>query len=176
MFPDRRLSPPPPGSGWSFGGSSRSASGSPPASPASPRRLSLGTSDALSVEEPAQRFSCSRRLVLAASPIYLSAEDRVFKNKTHTEPAATDTPSMCMLSLPGCLAPGSALCGGGRLGSCPWAPRTRRVVRACPRDVSTAGLQQVLKGKYRNSLTLVLLHFLPLCLHTANFSFAFTCQ
>lgn len=140
MFPDRRLSSPPPDSGWSFGGSSSSASGSPSPFPASPRRLSLslGTSEALSVEEPAQRFSCSRRLVLA-SPIYASAEDRVFKNKTHTEAAAADTPSMCMLSLPGSLAPGSVLCSRMSVGSCPRAQGTRRAVQACPRDVTTAG-------------------------------------
>lgn len=138
MFPDRRLSSPPPDSGWSFGGSSSSASGSPPPFPASPRRLSLGTSEALSVEEPAQRFSCSCRLVLA-SPIYASAEDRVFKNKTHTEATAADTPSMCMLSLPGSLAPGSVLCSRMSVGSCPRAQGTRRAVQACPRDVTTAG-------------------------------------
>lgn len=51
---------------------------------ASPFHPRLGTAEALSVQEPAQRLSCSRRLVLAVSPMTLSAEDSVFKNKTRT--------------------------------------------------------------------------------------------
>lgn len=59
------------------------ASGSLIPSTASPRHLLLGTSDDLSVLEPAQRFSCSRRRVFAKSPINQTAEDGVLKNKTY---------------------------------------------------------------------------------------------
>lgn len=86
--------------GCSPGGSQlSSASGSPALSSASPRHLRLGTADALSVQEPAQRFNCSRRLVFAESPIFYSRRTVLLKRKHAV--AGKDTPSMCILSLPG---------------------------------------------------------------------------
>lgn len=125
-FPHRRLrkgllSPPP-----SHSGLLSSASGSPDPFSTSPRHLRLATADALSVYEPSQRFSCSRRLVLAESPIiYLNRT--VFLKIKHSL-AQKDTPSMCTLSLPG--SHSSSRCGES-LGSRSLASRARKAAQAC---------------------------------------------
>lgn len=94
----------------SLGCSLLSASGSSATSSASPRHRRRGTAEALSVQEPAQRFSCSRRLVLAESPILYPRRTVMLKIKHTLE--GGDTPSMCILSLPGWLG---LLCAKPRL-------------------------------------------------------------
>lgn len=134
-FPYRRLSKGlvsslPRDTGWSLSESLSSASVSPDPFSASPRHLRLATADALSVQEPSQRFSCSRRLVLAESPIFYPRRT-VFLKIKHSL-VKKDTPSMCILSLPGsCCVSGCE----GSLGSCSCSRRARKAAQACLRDV-----------------------------------------
>lgn len=83
----------------SFTGSPSSASGSPGPFSTSLCHRRLATADALSVHEPSHRLSCSRRLILAESPMIYPRRDAFLKIKHSV--AKEDTPSMCTLALPG---------------------------------------------------------------------------
>lgn len=84
----------PPDPECSFIGSPSSASGSPGPFSTSLRHLRLATADALSVHEPSHRLSCSRRLILAESPMIYPRRDAFLKIKHSV--AKEDTPSMCV--------------------------------------------------------------------------------
>ena len=87
-------SPPSPRDG-SLGCSLFTASGS-----TLPRHLLRGTAGSLSVQEPAQRFSCSRRLSFAESPIIYPSTEDYFIFQIKEIGVGKDTPSMCTLPLP----------------------------------------------------------------------------
>lgn len=77
-----------------------------PASHASPRHLRLGTAGSLSVIEPAQRFSCSRRLDLAASAIIIRGHHWSLRSDLTVSFSGSDSAFRCVyLSLAPTAAP-----------------------------------------------------------------------
>lgn len=126
--------------GRSPGSASRSA--------ASPGRTSRGRSDALSVLEPAQRFSCSRRLYLAVSPMSVSAEDGVFTSKTDAGGGQTHPPCVYFRFL----VPAAASEGGGR-----WELWARHRQRRERESVTSSRRNRVPERRERASLLAIVL-------------------